>query len=87
MRRWVFILAGLFMAGCGPQTKTDQRAMIPLTRLPQPVRSAAYFKVPGVRYHTAWILGDGNYQVRGKDAEGKTTDIDFAADGTILRIR
>jgi hypothetical protein len=78
---------GFFLVGCAPQTKTDQRAMIPLTRLPQQVRASAYFKVPGVRYHTAWVLSDGNYQVRGRDADGRTTDIDFAADGTILRIR
>jgi hypothetical protein len=88
MARWLVVVAGLFLAsGCADQTKSDTRVLIPLTRLPAPVRSAAYFKVVGVRYHTAWVSNDGLYSLRGKDQEGKTTDIDFAADGTILRVR
>lgn len=87
MARIAFLVSLMFFVGCGTGPKPETRMLIPLTRVPAPVRSAAYFKVQGVRYHSAWVTNDGQYQLSGRDADGKVTNIDFAADGTILRIR
>lgn len=86
MSRWAFLVTLGLIAGCGTGPKPENRMLIPLTRVPAPVRSAAYFKVPGIRYHSAYVTSDGKYQLCGRDAEGKVTDVDFLADGTILRI-
>lgn len=86
MRRWLVLGFATFFIGCG-NVKQDNRALIPLTRLPAPVRSTAYFKVVGVRYHSAWVTPEGIYQLRGKDVEGITRDVELSSDGTLIRVR
>jgi hypothetical protein len=83
MRRWL-IVGLLLTTGCLEQNKPAAKPLVPLTRVPAIVRREAMAKNPGVRYHTAWQLPNGGYQLRGNDAKGKSHDIELTADGSIL---
>lgn len=87
MRRLIALFLATCVIGCGTPRTPKSDSMIPLTRLPGPVKSSAYYKVIGVRYHTAWIKNDGTYQLRGKDQAGKSYDVTLMPDGTILSIQ
>ncbi len=83
MRRWVWI--GLILAsGCLEQDKPATKPLIPLTRVPAVVRQQAMARYPGVKYHTAWRLPNGGYQLQGRDAKGKKYDIELTVDGSII---
>jgi len=43
-------------------------------------------KLPGVTFETAWQLGNGVYEVRGKAKNGKVREIDIKPDGTVVEI-
>jgi hypothetical protein len=83
MRRWL-LLGALLAAGCLDENRPAARPMVPLTRVPAVVHQQALARLPGVRYHTAWKMPDGGYQMRGKDAKGISHDVELTADGNIL---
>ena len=50
---------------------------------------AAKKKLPDVKFETAWTEKDGdklNYEVRGKDKNGKTRDVKVSPTGEILEV-
>jgi hypothetical protein len=61
--------------------------MIPVTQVPKAVRSAAHFQNPGIRFHTAWVMPNGSYRLRGLDPQGATVDLVYSADGQRLTHR
>jgi hypothetical protein len=83
MRRWV-LLGLLLTTGCLEQNKPSSKPMLPLTRVPAIVRRQAMARLPGVRYHTAWQLPNGGYQLRGNDPKGVSHDVELTADGSVL---
>ena len=83
MRRWA-IIGLLLTTGCLEQNKPTTRPMIPLTRVPAIVQYQARARLPGVRYHTAWKLPNGGFQMRGNDAKGISHDVELTSDGSIL---
>ena len=83
MRHWA-IIGLLLTTGCLEQNKPTSKPMIPLTRVPAIVRRQAMARLPTVRYHTAWKLSHGGYQLRGNDPKGVSHDVELTEDGSIL---
>ncbi len=83
MRHWA-IIGLLLITGCLEQNKPASKPMIPLTRVPAVVRRQAMAQLPTVRYHTAWQLPHGGYQLRGRDPKGVSHDVELTVDGSIL---
>lgn len=85
MRGLLFGLALLlFLAGCaeGP----SQSANVPLEEVPQLVIKVAKDELPGVIFEQAWTTRQGNYEVRGKDSDGKVRDIQVTPSGEVVEI-
>jgi hypothetical protein len=73
--------------GCGQVDQPSDRPMLPITRVPTTVRRSAIAKKPGVRFHTAWKLPNGSWQLRGNDLKGVAHEIRLSADGVLLQIQ
>ena len=84
MRRWM-VLGVMLATGCLEQNKPAAKPLVPLTRVPAIVQQQARARLPGVRYHTAWKLPNGGYQMRGNDPKGVSHDVELTADGSVLK--
>jgi hypothetical protein len=85
MRRWM-IIGLLLTTGCLEQNKPAAKPLVPITRVPAVVRRQAMVQLPGVKYHTAWMLPNGGYQLRGNDTKGTAHDIELTADGSVIKV-
>ncbi len=77
----------LSLVGCGEIF--EQTEMVALDKVPEPVMDAAKKKLPDVKFETAWTEKKGesvNYEVRGKDKDGKTRDVKVSPNGDILEV-
>lgn len=83
MKRWVMI-AALLLVGCLDENKPATKPLLPLTQVPANVRRQAMARLPGVRFHTAWRLPNGGYQLRGNDPKGVSHDVEVNSDGAVL---
>ena len=79
------------LSGCGEreEAETFSRRAIPVPEVPTAVMDAARKQVPGVNFVEAWknLEADGklhSYEIRGKNANGKTREVRVAEDGKIL---
>jgi hypothetical protein len=81
----VVLMAGLF-TGCAADRTADS-TMLPITRVPKAVHTAAYTQAPGIRFHTAFRLANGDYIMRGLDAKNANVDVRFTPDGQLLTPR
>lgn len=86
MKRTILAAAMLLAVGC-TANRTADKTILPLTRVPTAVRNAAYGQLPGIRFHTAYRLPNGDYQLRGLDAKGANADFLFTPDGQLLTPR
>ncbi len=78
------LLLLLVTAGCGEDH--SQSANVPLEEVPEPVIKVAKDKLPGVTFEQAWKTRKGNYEVRGKEKDGKVRDIQIAPGGEAIEI-
>lgn len=87
MRR--LLVAGLMAMtlGCGEVDQPSQKPMLPITRVPTAIRRAAMAKQPGVRYHTAWKLPNGSWQLKGNDLKGVSHQIQLSSQGVVLQVQ
>lgn len=77
----------LFLTGCGEIFEKTE--MVALDKVPEPVMDAAKKKLPDVKFESAWTEKKGdsvNYEVRGKDKDGKTRDVKVSPSGDILEV-
>ena len=84
MRSAVVMLALLFVVGCGEKTPTGEN--VPLDKVPEPVMTVAKEKLPDVKFEQAWKTPNGNYEVRGKEKNGKVRDIQVKPDGEVVEV-
>lgn len=86
MKVWRAALLAILAAGCSAN-RTNDKTMLPITRVPRAVHSAAYTQAPGIRFHTAFRLANGDYIMRGLDAKNVNVDVLFTPDGQLLTAR
>ncbi len=82
--RWIPMVVLCVMIGCGeiePGAKN-----VPLEKVPDPVMKVAKEKLPNVTFEQAWTTPKGNYEVRGKDKNGKVRDIQVKPDGEVVEV-
>jgi hypothetical protein len=86
MRSVVMMLALtlMFVVGCGEKTPKGEN--VELDKVPEPVMKVAKEKLPDVKFEQAWKTPDGNYEVRGKNKNGKVRDIQVKPDGTVVEV-
>ena len=82
--RWFVSAALLAAAGCAEKAPTAD--IVPLDKLPAPVMATAKEKLPGVKFETAWKTADGDYEVRGKEANGRTRDVCVKPTGEVVEV-
>jgi len=78
------LILSVLLAGCGEDHSPS--ANVPLEKVPEPVIKVAKDKLPGVTFEQAWTTRQGNYEVRGKDKNGKVRDIQIAPSGEVVEI-
>jgi hypothetical protein len=84
MRKIVVTLVLLFVGGCGEKMPSGEN--VPLEKVPEPVMKVAMEKLPGVTFEQAWKTPAGNYEVRGKNNNGKVRDIQVKPDGEVVEV-
>jgi hypothetical protein len=78
MRR--FLWAGVLLwAGCSGPAGTP----LTLDQLPPGHLQKAQEKLPTVKFESASKKADGTYEIRGKDAKGKSWEVEIAPNGTV----
>ncbi len=84
--RWLnaFSVVAIVMAGCGG--KIEKTEIVPLDKVPAAAMDAAKTKLPDVKFDTAWKTKNGNYEIRGKSAEGKVRDLQVTESGTVVEV-
>jgi len=84
MRTFLLIVFFVLMAGCEQETPSGQN--VPLDQVPQKVMDVAKQKLPGITFEQAWTTPTGNFEVRGRDENGKVRDIQLKPEGDIVEI-
>ena len=84
MRSVVMMLALLLVVGCGEKKPSGEN--VELEKVPEPVMKVAKEKLPDVKFEQAWKTPTGNYEVRGKNKNGKVRDIQVKPDGTVVEV-
>jgi len=84
MRTFLLIVFSVLMAGCGDVSPSGQN--VPLDKVPQEVMDVAKQKLPGITFEQAWTTPTGNYEVRGRDKNGKVRDIQLKPSGDIVEV-
>jgi multidrug efflux pump subunit AcrA (membrane-fusion protein) len=85
--RLMMVAIAAMTFGCGK--KLDQPETITLDKVPASVMEAAKKELPKVTFESAWIekeKGEVAYEVRGRDAAGKTRDVKVSTSGKILEV-
>jgi uncharacterized membrane protein YkoI len=89
MSRTLLLCLCLFVTAAGCGELFEKTEMVELDKVPEPVMEAAKKKLPDVKFETAWTEKAGdktNYEVRGKDKNGKTRDVKVSPTGEILEV-
>ena len=84
MRYLVMMMTLLFVVGCGESTPKGEN--VPLDKVPDNVMKVAKEKLPDVKFEQAWKTPNGNYEVRGKEKNGKVRDIQVKPDGEVVEV-
>lgn len=86
-RRIVPMLASAFACGCGGPPEGDE--VIPVAQVPAAVMEVARKELPGYTLDTAFRMkvdGKDAYEVRGRNKQGKTREVEVSASGEVLAI-
>jgi hypothetical protein len=81
------ILAALVLVvaiGCQEEQKGGEN--VPLDQVPVPVMETAKKELPDIQFNQAWKTPNGNYEVRGKNKNGKTRDVQVKPTGEVVEI-
>jgi hypothetical protein len=79
-----FLVLVLLSAACSKGTPAGEN--VPLANVPEPVMKVAKEKLPDVKFEQAWKTPTGNYEVRGKEKNGKVRDIQIKPNGEVVEI-
>jgi hypothetical protein len=91
MRRYALIgllliaalAAGVMSFGFGGATEAG---LVPLDQLPGGFLNTARKELPKVKFDKAWRLRNGNYEIRGKDTNGKAREVELNAKGIVVEV-
>ncbi|MGE3799243.1 MAG: hypothetical protein AB7G88_15550 [Thermomicrobiales bacterium] len=84
--RHLLLLIVLLLAGCGGGPKIEKRTPITLDQIPPEVMKVAREKLSDVKFDRAWRKENGEYEIAGKNRNGKVREIDIRPDGTVTEI-
>lgn len=84
MRPLAFALLLSLIMGCGGREPTGKN--VPLDQVPATVMNVAKEKLPNIAFEQAWTTPSGNYEVRGRDKNGKVRDIQIKPSGDIVEV-
>ena len=82
-----FLMLSLLICGvigCGEAEPKGKN--VPLSDVPEPVMKVAKEKLPNVTFEQAWTVTNGNFEVRGKDKNGKVRDIQVKPNGDVVEV-
>ena len=74
----------LLLCGCGPDR--SGAGLVPLDQLPPGYLDTAKKTIPGVKFDTVWKLKNGNYEIQGKDKNGKRREVELSSSGEVVEI-
>lgn len=89
MNRPALLAASLLAVACGCERPPLADEVVPIDRIPANVMEVARKELPGYRFHTATKFkadGEDAYEIRGKDARGKTREVEVSASGKVIEI-
>ena len=88
LRVFTSILAALLFTGCftGCGSQVTKRDPVAFDQVPEVVMKTAREKLPGVTFTRAVIQPGGNYEILGKDAKGRTREIQVSPTGDVTFI-
>ena len=82
-----FLIAAFLLAGCQRQEGTAPKSeYISLKSVPENVMKTAREKLPDVTFEKAWKTRKGNWEVQGKQANGKVRDIQVTPAGEVVEV-
>lgn len=84
MRNLLIVFAVVLFVGCGHEKPSGHN--VPLEKVPQKVMEVAKQKLPDISFEQAWTTPTGNYEVRGRDQNGKVRDIQVKPSGEIVEV-
>jgi hypothetical protein len=76
--------ATVFAIGCGDGG--GKAVPVPLDQVPEPFLKTAKQTLPEVRFDHARKLPNGNYEIRGKAANGKVREVEVNPSGEVVEI-
>jgi hypothetical protein len=83
MRYLLPLVALVVLAGCGAEPKKEPVA---LENVPEPVMNVAKEKLPEVKFEKALKKPNGEFEIIGKDRQGKVREIDLTPSGNVTEI-
>ena len=90
MRRWISSAAVLALAsGCGGGSPPQSDDLVPVDKVPAHIMEVARKQLPGFKFDTVYKMkvdGKDAYEIRGKNAQGKTREVEVSATGEVLEI-
>jgi hypothetical protein len=60
--------------------------LVSLDQVPAPLVQVAKDKLPQVKFDHAWKLPNGDYEIRGKDKNGKVREVEVTPAGDIVEV-
>jgi hypothetical protein len=79
------LLVLVLIVGCGQQEE-KKKEPIPLDQVPEKVMKVAREKLPDVKFERAMRKPNGDYEIIGKNKQGKTIEIEITPAGEVVAI-
>jgi hypothetical protein len=86
MRRCFMILALIVVTGCGSGGGPEKKEPVALDQVPENVMKVAKEKLPDVTFDKAVRKPNGEYEIIGKNKQGKVREIDITPAGEVTEI-
>ena len=83
----ILSLGALFQAGCESRPTADQ--VVPIDQIPANLMEIARKELPGFTFESASKLkveGKDAYEIRGKNKQGKTREVELSTTGEVLAV-
>jgi hypothetical protein len=84
MRATLGALLLALVLGCGDNQ--PKSVVVPLDEVPAHLVKKAKETLPNVKFDHARKLANGNYEVRGKQKDGKVREVEMTPDGKVIEI-
>lgn len=85
MCRLLVVVFLLSLVACGGP-KIPPKKPITLDEVPASIMKIAREKLPDVKFERAWRKDNGEYEISGKNKQGKVREIDITPEGKVTEI-